>query len=139
MSTSVEMSQDVPPVSGTMPAEAVPPEGGYGWNVVFACSLIAFWIVGMVYSWGIIQAALVLQGVSTPSTLSWIGSLAFTCIAILGLVNAKMIRIIGARPAALTGLAVLGTSEIISGSLTYKIGGLFVTAGILSGVGTRYK
>ncbi len=88
---------------------------------------------------GIIQTALVLQGVSTPSTLSWIGSIAFTCIAVLGLVNAKVIRMIGARPAALTGLAVLGTSEIISGSLTHKIGGLFVTAGILSGVGTRYK
>jgi hypothetical protein len=32
-------------------ADSTVPEGGYGWIVIFACSVITFWFVGTTYSW----------------------------------------------------------------------------------------
>lgn len=119
-------------------ADSTAPEGGYGWAVVFACFSISFWIVGTVYSWGVMQAALFKQGLSSPPTLSWIGSLDFACIAFLALVNARVIRLLGARGTALLGISMLALGEILSGFLTHNVGGLFVTAGVVSGIGTRY-
>src|SRR5271170_597862 len=67
-------------------ADSQAPDGGYGWVVVFACSVLTFWFVGTSYSWGILQAALTQQQLSAPSTLAFIGSLAPAFISILALV-----------------------------------------------------
>ena len=32
-------------------ADSTVPEGGYGWVVIFGCSVITFWFVGTTYSW----------------------------------------------------------------------------------------
>ena len=120
-------------------ADSTAPEGGYGWVIVFACFACAFWAVGTLYSWGVMQAALFNRGLSSLATLSWIGSLDFGCIAILALVNARVIRLLGARRTALVGISILGSGEILSGFLTHKVGGLFVTAGVISGIGIRYE
>lgn len=145
-STSVEANHNVRPalidrdnvLHASRYADSTAPEGGYGWKVVSACCFISFWIVGTVYSWGVMQAALSKQGLSSPPTLSWIGSLNFACIAFLALVNARVIRLLGARGTAFLGILMLSLGEILSGFLTHHVGGLFVTAGVVSGVGTRY-
>lgn len=124
-------------VHASQQADSTAPEGGYGWIVVLACSFISFWIVGTVYSWGVMQAALFNRGLSSPSTLSWIGSLAFACIAFLALINARVIQLLGARRTAFLGISMLSLGEILSGFCTHQIGGLFVTAGVVSGIGTR--
>jgi membrane-bound metal-dependent hydrolase YbcI (DUF457 family) len=59
------------------------------------------------YSWGVLQAALVEQHVSAPSTLVFIGSLTVTCISLLDMVNARMIRVLRVRNAGLVGVALL--------------------------------
>ena len=114
------------------------PDGGYGWVIIFACSTIAFWIIGTTYSWGIIQTALVEQQLSSPSTLSFVGSLTIAMISVLALVNARVIRALGARTTALLGITLFGVGEILSGFSTRNIGGLFVTAGFVMGLGTRW-
>jgi hypothetical protein len=119
-------------------ADAEAPDGGYGWVVVAACSVLTFWFVGTSYSWGVLQAALVEQHLSAPSTLAFVGSLTAACISLLALVNARMIRAMGARNAGLAGVALLGLGGILSGFSTGNVGGLFVTTGIIEGVGTRY-
>ena len=114
------------------------PDGGYGWVIVLACSTIAFWVIGTTYSWGIIQTALVEQHLSSPSTLSFVGSLTIAMISVLALVNARVIRALGARTTALLGITLFGVGEILSGFSTKNIGGLFVTAGFVMGLGTRW-
>jgi hypothetical protein len=118
-------------------ADAQVPDGGYGWVVIFACSLLCFWFVGTSYSWGVIQAALVKQKVSTPSSLSFVGSLTAACISFLALANARLIRRIGARNTALAGVGFLGGGGILSSFSTKNVGGLFFTTGILMGMGCR--
>lgn len=113
------------------------PDGGYGWVVVFACSMLTFWFIGTTYSWGIIQAALVERKLSSPATISFVGSLAAATISVLALVNARLIRRIGARNTALLGVLFLGLGEILSGFTTRNIGGLFFTAGVVMGLGAR--
>jgi hypothetical protein len=118
-------------------ADSQVPDGGYGWVVVFACSLLCFWFVGTPYSWGVIQAALVKQKVSTPASLSFVGSLTAACISFLALANARLIRRIGGRNTALAGVMFLGMGGILSSFSTKSVGGLFVTTGVVMGMGCR--
>lgn len=116
-------------------AVSTAPEGGDGWTVVAACFGISFWVVGTFHSWGVMQAALFKQGLSSPPTMSWIGSLAFACIAFLALINARVIRLLGARGTVFLGIFMLALRQVSSDFCTQSVGDLFVTAGVVSGTG----
>lgn len=77
------------------------------------------------------------EKLSSPSTLSFVGSLTTAFISILALVNARIIRKIGARSTALIGVSLLGAGEILSGFSTKNIGALFFTTGVIMGMGAR--
>lgn len=119
-------------------ADAEVPEGGAGWIVIAGCAVITWWFIGTSYCWGVLQAALVKEGVSSASTLSFVGSLAPACISFLGILNARVIRKLGTRTSALLGIFLLGLGEILSGFAVHEVGGLFVTSGVVMGLGTRY-
>lgn len=119
-------------------ADSGVPEGGYGWVVIAGCATLTWWYLGMSYSWGVMQSALVDRGLSSASTLSWIGSLCVTFNSIGALVWAKFIRAVGTRQAALVGITCLGGGSVLSGFCTHNVGGLFFTSGVLMGLGTRY-
>ncbi|KAJ7914319.1 putative monocarboxylate transporter [Mycena leptocephala] len=132
---SRSVSEAQTPPSYNIPDSQVP-DGGYGWAVVFGCAVLTWWFVGTSYSWGLLQAALVKQGLSSASTLSFVGSSTVACISGLGLINARVIRFLGARRTALLGISLIGLGEILSGFATLNIGALFVTSGAITGVGT---
>ncbi|KAJ6554175.1 monocarboxylate permease Mch4 [Mycena capillaripes] len=134
-SRSVSESRAAPVSSHNLPDSQVP-DGGYGWAVVFGCAILTWWFVGITYSWGLIQAALVKQGLSSTSTLSFVGSSTAACISGLALINARVIRFLGARRTALLGISLIGLGEILSGFATLNIGALFVTSGAIVGIGT---
>lgn len=91
--------------------------------------------VGTGYSWGVMQGALVEKGLSTPATLSYVGSLATAIIAFLAIINARIIRAIGAQRTGMLGILILGISEILSGFTVNSLPGLFITSGVSLGVG----
>jgi hypothetical protein len=124
-------------IEGVAGYEAEVPDGGYGWIVITACAIITWWFVGTTYSWGIIQAALVGEGLARASTLSFVGSLTVASIAILAIANAKLVTAIGAQKTGLLGIGLLAAGEILGGFATRNVGGLFATVGVLMGVGTR--
>ncbi|KAL4999331.1 major facilitator superfamily domain-containing protein [Aspergillus recurvatus] len=115
-------------------ADSQLPDGGYGWVAVSGCSVLTWWFTGTSYSWGVLQAALVKDGVSSASTLAFVGSLAVACISFLGLLNATLIRKFGTRACGVLGIVFLGIGEILSGFALRSIGSLFVTAGAIMGV-----
>ena len=125
-------------VQDSLLADSSAPDGGYGWAVIFGCSVLSFWFGGTTYSWGVIQAALVERNVSSPSTLSFVGSLCVAWIAILALVNARVVRAMGARTTGLLGVGLMGVGEILAGFSAHSIGGLFGTIGVVMGIGVRY-
>ncbi|KAJ7868797.1 major facilitator superfamily transporter [Mycena olivaceomarginata] len=80
------------------------PDGGYGsesWAAVFGCA--RFWFVGSTYSWGLMQPQ-----------LSFVGSSTAACISALGLINARVIRFLGARRTALLGISPIGLGQVLN-------------------------
>ncbi|KAJ7366229.1 major facilitator superfamily transporter, partial [Mycena albidolilacea] len=53
-------------------------------------------------------------GLSSASTLSFVGSSTAACISTLGLINARVIRFLGARRAALLGISLTGLGQVAS-------------------------
>jgi cyanate permease len=118
-------------------ADESAPEGGYGWVIVAACSLITFWFVGTTYSWGVIQAALVESALAKASTLAFVGSLAVACNAAFAIVNGRLVRAIGARNVAFLGIVLMSSGQILSGWAMKSVAGLFITEGLVMGYGVR--
>ncbi|EPS45972.1 hypothetical protein H072_11 [Dactylellina haptotyla CBS 200.50] len=116
-------------------ADSTAPDGGYGWVVIACCALITFWFVGTTYCWGVIQGALVEQGLASASTLSFIGSVAVALNAFLAILSARVIRRFGVRVTAMAGMCFLGGGEILGGFFTNSLIGLFATAGFTLGIG----
>lgn len=131
-----------PAVDGVVEASRIAdesaPDGGYGWYIVGACSLLTFWFVGTTYSWGVIQGALGDAKLAKPSTLAFLGSLDVACLAAFALVNGRLIRAIGARKVAILGVMMMGVGQIWSGWATKSVVGLFFTEGLIMGYGVRY-
>ena len=137
--TDLESVDDVRSSQGGAPASAVDaiPDGGYGWTVVFACSVVTFMINGWSGSWGVLQTAILqtqpIQGSTT--SLSFVGSLSIAICVCLGLASVRLSRMIGARYSMLLGVLMMGSGILFSSFTVDHLGGLFVTAGILFGLG----
>jgi MFS transporter, MCT family, solute carrier family 16 (monocarboxylic acid transporters), member 3 len=115
---------------------AIPDGGWSAWSSIIASAIFTFWFNGISNSWGVVQAALFKEGLSSASTLSFVGSLSITCCVILSLLSVRFIRLVGARNAGLIGVAMLGLGELTAGFTADDIAGLFGTVGILYGVGS---
>ncbi|KAF2428678.1 MFS general substrate transporter [Tothia fuscella] len=95
-----------------------------------------FWFNGINNSWGVMQAALFEQGLTSTSTLSFVGSLSITCCVVFSLLSVRFMRSVAARIAALIGVTMLGIGELMSDYTTSNVAGLFGTAGVLYGSGS---
>jgi hypothetical protein len=118
-------------------ADSTVPDGGYGWVVVAAGAVILWWAVGTTYSWGVVQTALVDQGLSSPAVLSFIGGLNASLISALAIINSRLMRSLGAQKMSAIGVLCMGGSEILSSFTIKNVGAFFFTAGVIMGVGIR--
>ncbi|TGJ84925.1 hypothetical protein E0Z10_g3834 [Xylaria hypoxylon] len=116
-------------------ADSDVPDGGYGWVVVASCAILSWWTIGTSYSWGIIQGALVEEGLSTPAVLSFVGALGPTLLAAVAILNSRIMRVIGVKFCGMLGIFLIGLAEILAGFAVKSIPGLFVTQGVLLGLG----
>lgn len=116
-------------------ADAGVPEGGYGWVVVLCSGILAFWSIGFSYAWGVIQKGLIGEGFSSTSVLPWVGSLCIAMVSISAIVNARILRSLGSQRTGMLGIVLLAMGELGSSFSTTNIGGLFVSAGVVTGMG----
>ncbi|OAA72004.1 Major facilitator superfamily domain, general substrate transporter [Akanthomyces lecanii RCEF 1005] len=131
-----ESDSDLDPIlEASRVADSTVPDGGHGWVVIGACAVVSFWLTGVNYSWGVMQSALVDQGLGSPSTLSFIGSIPATLISVMAMLNARIIRRIGTRWTAVAGISIICLAQILSSFTTESVPGLYVTAGVMLGVG----
>lgn len=127
---------DVDPIlEASRLADSTVPDGGYAWVIIGACAVVSFWLTGVNYSWGVMQSALVKQGLGSASTLSFAGSIPATLIAVMAMVNARIIRLIGTRWTAVLGISTITLAQLLASFTTRNIAGLYVTAGVMLGVG----
>lgn len=118
-------------------ADSTAPEGGYGWVIVASGFILLWWSLGTTYAWGVMQTALVADGLANPAVLSFIGSLQAALISALAIVSSLVVRKTGVRAAAMLGALCMGVSEILSSFTIRNVGALFFTSGVLMGVGVR--
>ncbi len=131
-----ESDSDLDPIlEASRVADSTVPDGGHGWVVIGACAVVSFWLTGVNYSWGVMQSALVDQGLGSPSTLSFVGSIPATLISVMAMLNARIIRRIGTRWTAVAGISIICLAQILSSFTTESVPGLYVTAGVMLGVG----
>ncbi|KAL7801336.1 MFS general substrate transporter [Trichoderma aethiopicum] len=116
-------------------ADSTAPEGGYGWVIVGSGFVLLWWSLGTTYAWGVMQTALVADGLANPAVLSFVGSLQAALISALAIVNSLVVRKTGVRAAAMLGAACMGGSEILSSFTINNVGALFFTSGVLMGLG----
>lgn len=135
---SLRAEDDDEVMQASFAADSEVPDGGYGWVVIGACAMLSFWFIGTTYCWGVFQAVLVEQGVSSASTLAFVGSMTTACISFLAVFNARVIRKLGTRLSGMLGISLFGLGEILAGFCTKNVAGLFVTIGLVMGLGTRY-
>ncbi|KAJ3536796.1 hypothetical protein NM208_g6570 [Fusarium decemcellulare] len=118
----------------------LPPDGGYGWVIIFACFVHTFWVNLWAGSWGIMQAALLrttLQG-SSLGTLSFVGNLGVALGPALGIPVIRIVRVIGARSGMLTGIVIFGGGYLLSSIAVNSVVGLFLACGLTYGIGSAF-
>ncbi|KAH0489774.1 hypothetical protein TgHK011_001272 [Trichoderma gracile] len=116
-------------------ADSTAPEGGYGWVIVGSGFVLLWWSLGTTYAWGVMQTALVADGLADPAVLSFVGSLQAALISALAIVNSWLVRKTGVRAAAMLGAGCMGGSEILSSFTVKNVGALFFTSGVVMGLG----
>ncbi|XP_038668287.1 monocarboxylate transporter 5-like isoform X3 [Scyliorhinus canicula] len=114
---------------GRMPE---PPEGGWGWVIVFILFAINVLAMGILKSFGILSVALQETFQASMEQISWIGSI-LSCVRltagpIAGIFCAK----IGEKQTGILGAVMVSTGLFLS-SCVDRIAFLYVTLGLLTG------
>ncbi|WOO83179.1 Aspyridones efflux protein apdF [Vanrija pseudolonga] len=119
--------------------DASAPDGGlHAWAMVGCCSMLGFWFVGVTYSWGVLQTTLVERHLAPASTLAFVGSIAVSMLSFMAILNSRILTSLGARKMAIIGTFFMSFSQIFASFTTRNVGGLFVTAGVMMGLGVGF-
>ena len=116
-------------------ADSTVPDGGYGWVIIAGCAIVAWWNIGVSYTWGVYQTALLERGVGSALVLSFCGSLSPAIMSALAMLNARAMRSLGTRKLAITGITCNALSQIGASFVTHNVVGLFFLPGVLLGIG----
>ncbi|EWY81820.1 hypothetical protein FOYG_16029 [Fusarium oxysporum NRRL 32931] len=133
-STSHPESDD-PALEASRIADSTVPDGGYGWVVIGACAVVAWWVIGLSYVWGVYQNALVERNVGSPLALSFCGSLSPALMATVGVIVSRMLRTFGTRKLSSVGIILMALSLIGASFVTDHLVGLIFLPGIPLGLG----
>ncbi|XP_048404161.1 monocarboxylate transporter 5-like isoform X1 [Stegostoma tigrinum] len=114
-----------------------PPEGGWGWVIVFDLFAINVLAMGILKSFGILSAALQETFQASMEQISWIGSI-MSCVRLTaGPIACIFCAKIGEKQTGILGAAMVSTGLFLS-SFVDRIAFLYVTLGLLAGCGFAF-
>lgn len=128
-STSDSSSDDV-----SQFAEAKPPDGGYGWVIVFASFMVNLIADGITFSFGVIYVELLKYFGEGKAKTAWIGSLFMAMPLLSGPIASFLTDRYGCRKVTIVGSILAAIGFVIS-AFTDSIEMLFLTFGIFAGFG----
>lgn len=117
-------------------AEAKPPDGGWGWVVVFASFMVNLIADGITFSFGVIYAELLKYFGESKAKTAWIGSLFMAMPLLSGPIASFLTDRYGCRKVTIAG-SILASIGFVISSFTDSIEMLFFTFGIFAGFGLR--
>ncbi|XP_078065981.1 monocarboxylate transporter 5-like [Mustelus asterias] len=116
---------------------AEPPEGGWGWVIVFDLFAINVLAMGILKSFGILSAVLQETFQASMEQISWIGSI-MSCVRLTaGPIACIFCAKIGEKQTGILGAAMVSTGLFLS-SYVDRIAFLYVTLGLLTGCGFAF-
>ncbi|KAF7548462.1 hypothetical protein G7Z17_g7028 [Cylindrodendrum hubeiense] len=117
-----------------------PPNGGYGWVCTASVATINAHTWGLNSSYGVFLAYYLKNNTypgATSLEYAFIGSLSVSCALLISPVATIAVREFGTKPTLFIGI-FLETASLICASFAYKIWHLFLTQGILFGLGMGF-
>lgn len=111
-----------------------PPDGGYGWVIVFASFMCNMVVDGIGYSFGILLPELIKEYGSSKSKTALVGSLLPGTTMLVGPIVSVFVNKFGCRMATIVGSIIAGVAMGLS-TLCPDIDSLLVVYGIVGGLG----
>uniref|UniRef100_A0A1B0D5F5 Major facilitator superfamily (MFS) profile domain-containing protein n=1 Tax=Phlebotomus papatasi TaxID=29031 RepID=A0A1B0D5F5_PHLPP len=131
--TSTDTDVDSIVSSGDHKQKPQIPDGGFGWVVVFSSLMVSLISDGVSFSFGLIYTELLTYFQdSSPSKTAWVGSLFLAVPLLCGPIMSNLVDKYGCRKMTVVGDYWIG---FVLASLCDSIEGLYVTFGIIAGLG----
>lgn len=111
----------------------VPPDGGWGWAVLFGTMLVNLVTIGHVKSFGVYFPNLMQHFSASPSRVAWIQALQISTCTFLSPVSSIMSQVIGPRNVALVG-GILACFGLTVSSFVTKLGYIYFFYGVIQGL-----
>lgn len=111
-----------------------PPDGGYGWVVVFASFMCNMIVDGIAYTFGIFLPELVLYFGEGKGTVAWVGSLLSGVYLAAGPVVSALCNKFGCRAVCIAG-SFIATIAFVLSTLSKSITMMMLTYGLIGGLG----
>ncbi|KAH8324716.1 hypothetical protein KR074_009670 [Drosophila pseudoananassae] len=112
-----------------------PPDGGYGWVIVFGAFSVQFWVAGLVKSYGVLYVEIMETFPSSTATVaSWIPAILSALCLVLAPLSSALCQKFSCRAVVFVGGIFCAMGMILSYFATSLLHLLF-TFGILTGIG----
>lgn len=111
-----------------------PPDGGYGWVVVFASFMCNLIVDGIAYTFGIFLPELVTYFGEGKGTVAWVGSLLSGVYLAAGPVVSALCNKFGCRAVCVAGSLVACAAFVLS-TFSKSVTVMMITYGLLGGIG----
>ncbi|XP_073955596.1 monocarboxylate transporter 9 isoform X2 [Choristoneura fumiferana] len=111
-----------------------PPDGGYGWVVVFASFMCNLIVDGIAYTFGIFLPELVTYFGEGKGTVAWIGSLLSGVYLAAGPIVSALCNKYGCRAVCIAGSLVASSAFVLS-TFSKSSTVMMLTYGLLGGIG----
>ncbi|CAK1555408.1 unnamed protein product [Leptosia nina] len=111
-----------------------PPDGGYGWVVVFASFMCNLVVDGIAYTFGIFLSELVTFFGEGKGTVAWVGSLLSGVYLAAGPVVSALCNKYGCRAVCVAGSFVATIAFVLS-TFSQSVTMMMITYGLLGGIG----
>ncbi|KAF5403453.1 Monocarboxylate transporter 12 [Paragonimus heterotremus] len=122
------------PISASQLSLPEPPDGGFGWIVVFAAFLVHMITEGVIVSFGIFIEDLVDEFQESMSATSWIGSFSYGIPALVTPVSSVFLNRFGCRITCMVGALMSAIGCLIS-CFANSLVAMVISFGIFSGFG----
>ncbi|XP_058806582.1 monocarboxylate transporter 13 [Phymastichus coffea] len=111
-----------------------PPDGGWGWVVVFASFMIHVITDGVTYSYGVFHVEFVNYFETTEQAASWVASFLVGVTYCSGPISSHFVNKFGCRAVTVAG-TLLASACLLASVWVRSLGMLYLTAGVGTGLG----
>ncbi|KAJ0183186.1 hypothetical protein K1T71_001162 [Dendrolimus kikuchii] len=111
-----------------------PPDGGYGWVVVFASFMCNLIVDGIAYTFGIFLTELVTYFGEGKGTVAWVGSLLSGVYLAAGPLVSALCNKFGCRAVCIAGSFVAAIAFVLS-TFSQSVTMMMITYGLIGGLG----